>query len=257
MRMIVTDLDRTLLIDHTHISPYTQRIFTACKQKGMYITFATGRSERSSAKFINIIKPHAVISNGGALVRSGDEVICRASLGLEKTNALIKACTLSTSIGYITADTDYGYYVNKLIDENDPNWADYLPVNYMNVYEGVPHGAYKVTVETSDAQAVYDIAEAYDDIAVTPFTGEGWYQLADNKADKWLGVVALSQHLSIDTADIIAFGDDYNDIKMLTGCGTGVAVSNAIDDVKNIADYICCTSENDGVAHWLEEHVLK
>ena len=54
----------------------------------------------------------------------------------------------------------------------------------------------------------------------------------------------------------VAFGDDYNDIEMLRDCGIGVAVANAIPEVKTAADYICDTNDNDGVAKWLEERVL-
>lgn len=52
--------------------------------------------------------------------------------------------------------------------------------------------------------------------------------------------------------NVIAFGDDHNDIEMLRECGVGVAVANAIDEAKAVADYICDTSDNDGLARWLE-----
>ena len=55
---------------------------------------------------------------------------------------------------------------------------------------------------------------------------------------------------------LVAFGDDINDLEMVKNCGIGVAVENAIDDVKAAAKYICGTNDNDGVAKWLEEHIL-
>lgn len=54
----------------------------------------------------------------------------------------------------------------------------------------------------------------------------------------------------------MAFGNSQNDISMLKYAGTAVAVANADDNVKAVAHEICPSNEDDGVAHWLEEHIL-
>ncbi|MBQ7433328.1 MAG: HAD hydrolase family protein [Lachnospiraceae bacterium] len=64
-------------------------------------------------------------------------------------------------------------------------------------------------------------------------------------------------YANFDMEEIVAFGDDYNDIEMLRACGTGVAVGNALAEVKQAADEVCLTNEEDGVALWLTEHVLR
>ncbi|MFR6333535.1 MAG: HAD family hydrolase [Eisenbergiella sp.] len=51
-------------------------------------------------------------------------------------------------------------------------------------------------------------------------------------------------------------GDDYNDIRMLRECGRGIAVENAISEVKEAADEICADNDRDGVAEWLERNIL-
>ena len=56
--------------------------------------------------------------------------------------------------------------------------------------------------------------------------------------------------------EIVAFGDDLNDIDMLGYAGVGVVMDNALEQVKTVADYICDTNDNDGLAKWLEENVL-
>jgi hydroxymethylpyrimidine pyrophosphatase-like HAD family hydrolase len=53
----------------------------------------------------------------------------------------------------------------------------------------------------------------------------------------------------------VAFGDDLNDIDMLNHAGVSVAMGNALDEVKAVADYVCDTNDNDGLAKWLEENV--
>lgn len=54
----------------------------------------------------------------------------------------------------------------------------------------------------------------------------------------------------------MAFGDDKNDMEMLKMCGMGVAVDNAISDVKEIADGVTLSNDEDGVAEWLAKNVL-
>ena len=66
----------------------------------------------------------------------------------------------------------------------------------------------------------------------------------------------IAYYFGLSLDEVAAFGDDYNDIEMLRDCGIGIAVANAIDEVKAAADYVCDSNDNDGVAKWLEENVL-
>jgi Cof subfamily protein (haloacid dehalogenase superfamily) len=72
------------------------------------------------------------------------------------------------------------------------------------------------------------------------------------EVDKGVGFAALCQHLDIPLAQTVAFGDSYNDIEMLRAAGTAVAVDNALSEVKAVADQICATNAEDGVAQWIE-----
>ena len=83
-----------------------------------------------------------------------------------------------------------------------------------------------------------------------------WYQIKSKKAAKQYAITEVCTQLGIKISEVVAFGDDYNDVGMLRECGVGVAVANAIDEAKTAADYICDTNDNDGVAKWLEENVL-
>jgi len=256
IKLIVTDLDRTLLNTDKTISDYTSRILARCREQGIKVAFATARSEAQSKKFVDSIKPDAVISNGGAIVRVGDTAIYRAVIDAKTADKLIHACARQPSVTYITADTDKGYFVDRPIDDSDPNWADYLPVRHIDFSQGLGCDAYKITIECLDSAVVGEIAAALPAISVTAFFGENWYGFADKAAGKWRGVASLLEHFGFSKADVAAFGDDFSDVEMIRECGIGVAVANAIDDVKAAADYICGANGENGVARWLEEHVL-
>lgn len=67
----------------------------------------------------------------------------------------------------------------------------------------------------------------------------------------------LLEKLGFTNEEMIAFGDNYNDITMIGYAGLGVAMGNAEEDVKKIANYVCESNDDDGVAKTLEKYVLK
>lgn len=76
------------------------------------------------------------------------------------------------------------------------------------------------------------------------------------KATKQHGVLEIAKILNISTDDIIAVGDGYNDFPLLMACGLKIAMGNAVDDLKEIADYVAPSVDEDGVADVIERFVL-
>ena len=87
-------------------------------------------------------------------------------------------------------------------------------------------------------------------------TSARWYptfcDITSAAADKANGIRSIAQHLGIDLSETMAFGDGGNDISMLQTVGTGVAMGNALDEVKAHADYVTTDVDNDGVKNALE-----
>ena len=75
----------------------------------------------------------------------------------------------------------------------------------------------------------------------------------DPTASKLDAILHLTQKLDISLKDVLVFGDDINDIEMIQNCGVGVAMANALDLVKDVADRITASNDEDGVAVILEE----
>jgi hydroxymethylpyrimidine pyrophosphatase-like HAD family hydrolase len=75
-------------------------------------------------------------------------------------------------------------------------------------------------------------------------------------ANKGLGLLHLGEILGIKREEIMACGDSFNDLEMLVEAGIGVAMGNAEEDLKTVADYITDTNDNDGVAKAIEKFVL-
>ena len=101
-----------------------------------------------------------------------------------------------------------------------------------------------------------NIAHNYPMLDLLRYTGENLYRFANRSALKWNAVKAAAEYYGIDTVMVAAFGDDINDLEMIKNCGVGVAVENAVDDVKAAAGYICGANDNDGAAEWIEKNLL-
>ena len=80
--------------------------------------------------------------------------------------------------------------------------------------------------------------------------------ISHKEAVKSKAVAALAEFWGISQEEILFFGDDLIDIDILKYCGVGVAMGNALDEVKEAADYVCGINNNDGAAKWIEENIL-
>ena len=78
----------------------------------------------------------------------------------------------------------------------------------------------------------------------------------NKNATKWNGIQMMLEAVGISPKDAIYFGDDNDDIESLKKCGAGIAVANAIDTVKEAADEIVESNDEDGVAKWIERNLL-
>ncbi|GIN74791.1 hypothetical protein J14TS2_52660 [Bacillus sp. J14TS2] len=109
---------------------------------------------------------------------------------------------------------------------------------------------------TNDDLFMKSISARYPEFSFIRHNESDLYDINPKDATKLDGIKMIAKYFNILLSEVIAFGDNYNDIKMLQGCGIGVAMSNAIDECKSASKFICSDCDNDGVARWLEENLL-
>ena len=257
VKMIVTDLDGTLLRGDKTISEYTKSVFKRLRERNILLAFATSRSVRASARFRSMLAPDIDITSGGAIATMNGVTLFRAAIDINTATQIIRGLKASEGVLQITADTEDYYFNSKPIDSSWAGWVDYTDSITTDFSEplDVPD-VFKITPNAVSAETVLAITSRYPSVDVLRFTGEDWYQIKSSRAAKQYAVEAVCTQLGFSMSELVAFGDDSNDIEMLRECGAGVAVSNAIDEVRAVASHICGTNDNDGVAKWLEENVL-
>jgi hypothetical protein len=81
-------------------------------------------------------------------------------------------------------------------------------------------------------------------------------EFVDIKASKAIAMAKIGQHYNIKQSEMIAVGDGFNDLSMIEYAGLGVAMGNADNEVKRIADYVTRSNDEDGVAHVINKFIL-
>ena len=251
MKLIVTDLDNTLLKSDKSISRYTAEILCKCREKGILISFASARAESAMTRFIDLISPDFLISSGGATISVHGKIIHKTLISRENVKTILEMSrSFTNGKGLITLDCTDGYYCNFIPTDADrgasAKYSDFVDFD-------IP--CYKITVVLEKDEWVEQILQECKDCYYVSYTGETWRKFATKGADKGNALRILCSHLNIDLSETVAFGDDCNDLEMLKTADIGVAMGNAIDKIKAIADYVTDTNDNDGVAKWLEKNI--
>lgn len=251
MKLIITDLDNTLLRSDKSISEYTANVFERLREKGHLIAFATARGCAMS-RFVETIKPDIIVSNGGATILVNGKVIYRNMLSEKDVETIIAMCyEFTDGKALITAENDDGYYCNFV-----PSDLDRRSIFTYSDFKDFRKPAYKVTATLEKDEWAEAIVKSCSNCSLLNFTGENWRRYAADNSNKETSLKILAKHLRIDLGDVVAFGDDINDLGMLKRSGTAVAVFNAIDEVKAVADHITESNDQDGVAKFLERTLL-
>ena len=256
-KLIALDLDGTLFRKDKTISSHSIDVLRRCREKGHYVVIATGRTEKDCERIFPDILPTALISSDGAYVRYGEEVLLQKTIPKATFSALMAWCRACPNIKDILIDTPTGYIMSSVPSLPQQYLNDFLNVTtIVESLDGIETktAAYGLNVDTSEPAEVAALAQSFPDIRLMRF--ESMFTLWPADTGKWPALEILSARLNIAKQDIIAFGDECNDIEMIEKSGTGVAMANAIEAVKAVSNHICDTNDNDGIAKWLADNLL-
>ena len=245
-KLIVTDLDRTLLRTDKTISAYSTDVLLRCQRQGTRIAFATARPKRSVLEFIETIPVDALILNNGASAYAGEKLLHYSGIESKVKDALLLAMNRDFPDVTIAAEIDDVFYTNF-------EHRNSIRSDFTNLPDKC---AEKIIVAISSSNDLEKISAYLPEDLYIEVSDERLGYIMNRDTSKWKAVRKTASYFGIPLTEVAVFGDDFNDLEMIRKSGTGVAVANAVDDVKAAADCICDTNDNDGVAKWLEENVL-
>lgn len=270
IRLVFSDIDRTILPEKGSISAATREAVRRCREKGVEFAVASGRwypaAKIISNDQLGIEDGYMVICNGGAVVRSDGTPLMEWGMSdtqaravyelLKDKNVLMTAyvrnaiyrlhlehlnCFRLPETSYFHGEKEY-----LVVDEDEEAFVEkglvhpYKMEAYGDDFELLAR--LRVELETMGLQVNSSFPCNLEIMA--PGMGKG-------AAVRW-----LTQHLGCSREQTMGFGDYTNDLPMLENVGWPVAVANAADEVKAVCRSIAPACDEDGVAKFIKKHVL-
>ncbi len=264
--MIATDLDGTLLDSHKQVSAETRKVLRELKNRGILFGIASGRPVESGQILVHDWGLENDISfligmNGGALYDmrtkakhkyyplSGDKIL--EIMEHFKDMDVIFQCMLGND-RFVSKSTEKTKAHAKLFceHEHEVDLQEFLP--------GREIDKLILFLDPELMPAVRQRATTFSDPAYTSMqTADNLYEYMDPRINKGFGIEKACKHYGITPDHVVAFGDAENDEAMIETVGLGVAMANASDELKKIADVVLKeTNDQDGLAHFVEKVVL-
>ncbi|MCR4881844.1 MAG: Cof-type HAD-IIB family hydrolase [bacterium] len=259
IKLVVTDIDGTLMpINGTLPIPIKETI-KKMQTGGVKVVLATGRMFNAAfpvAQELMLNTP--IICYQGAMIRDEKNIYFEQSVPKQTAAEIIQ------HIRSYNAHTNL-YLRDRLIVENDDKYIKEYAGDRDLKYEVVPDlldvvdDATKLLAIHENANTVTKIRDdmkiAYPNLNIVKST-DYYCEFVNPNADKGLAIQFLADKWDIQTDEILAIGDQDNDIRMLQVAGIGIAMGNGSENIKKIADHICPTVQEYGFQTAMNEFVL-
>jgi Cof subfamily protein (haloacid dehalogenase superfamily) len=267
IRLIVADLDGTLLNSNHEVAPFTDKALRDALARGVRFTVATGKTFPSTQRWIDqygIEIP--VICGNGTIVHAPDgSVLHDEPLQLEYAIEGIRLAqqagltpVIYSGPGIIT--TEYNASVQVLVDHHEP--APLVVADLEATLNDEHHCDKIVFINEFDLPGV----AAFQKVLESVFAGRAQVlrtglisvvEMMPLGVTKGTAMSFILDYLNIPAANVMAFGDNCNDLDMIRRAGIGVAMGHAPEAVRHGADYVTRTNNEDGVGHAIQKFVLQ
>ncbi|WP_019412713.1 Cof-type HAD-IIB family hydrolase [Paenisporosarcina sp. TG20] len=262
--LIVLDLDGTLLTDEKIISEKTLHTLFKAREQGHEIMIATGRPYRASEVYYQQLKMQTPIVNfNGAFVHHPTDQTWKPihePIKLEIVKEVIDAVhdyKFFNIVAEVKDDVYLHYHDEKLLDIFSFGKPNVTTGDIRNYLKADPTSLL-IHAEEHEVSAIRQhLHDVHAEVIDHRRWGAPWHviEIVRSGLNKAVGLSHVAKYLNIPQQRIIAFGDEDNDLEMIEYAGTGVAMGNAIDPLKNIANELTASNNEDGIAHFLQERL--
>ncbi len=265
-KLIVLDIDGTLTNNKKEITKKTKEALIDIQKKGIKVALASGRPTPGTLKISEELqlKSHGgyILSYNGAKVIdcTNNKTIFQKSVPEELIPQIYQAAIenkvglISYENGTVICGTNIDTYIEKEAALNHmpikkvDNFPSYITFNVCKCL---------MTAEETYLQKVEERLKHQFKSQLSIYRSEPYFlELMPKNVDKAYSISKLIEKLNITKEEVIAVGDGYNDLSMIKYAGLGVAMSNAQDTVKESADFITLSNEEDGVAYVIEKFIV-
>ena len=265
IKLIAIDLDGTLLNSQKTISPFNLDVLRRAIDAGVFVAVASGRRYSDAMQFSEAIAPgQPIICSNGAMACLNDPYECVYCECLSKAQLRSVVEILEREKCYYHVYCDDGSVMESRTAnpglQRKLNCYDYqgevLSGDEMPKYVG--DGALKVVCFTSDREKLARIRKAMEGLSGLEINSSWWdnLEMLAQGVHKGAALRCLAQRLEIPMEQVMAIGDDENDLSMFAEAGVSVAMGNAEPSVQQKANHVTRTNDEDGVGWAVRKLVL-
>lgn len=248
--MISFDLDMTLL-DH-RTGKITPSALTAIQKlrKNHRIVLATGRDMDNyySAKYKELLAPDAIVHMNGTKVTAGEQLLYEHLFDKKLLRELLEYCDKNGfAIGMTEGDEDY-YIHPEIVTESDIRRFGSCGRRYKDPWNMLQKRIRTLAFIGEEFQ-ITQLEKRFPQLKMPLFAGRGGADVMEVGFSKADGLRCLARYFgeNEDLSDTVAFGDSMNDLEVICEAGTGVAMGNAVEELKIAADLVTAPIDEDGV----------
>jgi len=268
-QIIFLDVDGTLCDESGHVPESAKKAIQSAKENGLLIYVCTGRSKPEITQEIIDLGLDGIIGAGGGYIEIAGQVICHKKMS-EIAVRKIVAFFNDHNIGYYLESNDGLFGSNNCVasiqkqvaaqyDEGSVEYRD--AISEFNWFYDILSESLTKDIDYSNVNKISFISNGYpydgvyevfqEELAMyhttVPQFGPESGEIAVKGVDKKIAIEKVLAKLHLKFEEAIAYGDGNNDIPMFQTVGWKVAMANATPDLKELANEITETAENDGI----------
>lgn len=264
IKVIISDLDGTLLNSSHKISDNTKAVFKKLHEKGYLIIVATGRHHLDAMSIIDKLGfPIYLVTSNGARIHAPDQkLIFAQDINSNQVKTILDldidpdiTTTIFKEAFWLTSKTNEKLNAYQEELSYPPKVVDFKTLNdFSGIKFFFYHENHDILVALNN-----NIQNKNSSDLVTAFSLPTCLEVMDKNVDKSFAVAKILEIEGYTFEETISFGDGFNDEKLLLATKIGLIMDNAVDNLKNKLSHlkIIASNDEDGVAHYLFENFLK
>lgn len=259
-KLIATDIDDTLLTHDRKLTTATKNALINAQKNGVILALCSGRPVQgmvSLAKELELDKfgGYIIAYNGANIYDvTTEKIIFEKNLSVEQIHKLYDLSQKhgvgihTYSATHVLAEKEYKY---TKVECNITG----MPLEIISEFKKTVNNPVVKAIMVDEPEILRSIEKSVineTDGMYNTFSKPYFFEFMNNGVDKGLSLKYLCEKLNIKSQEVISFGDSHNDLPILEYAGKAVAMENAVDEAKKIADFMTKSNDEDGICHALE-----
>lgn len=256
IKMVVSDMDGTLLNSNHEVSARFFSIFNKLKEKNIHFVAASGRQYHSIIEKLEPIKNDIIViaENGGFAIQNGKEIVS-TPLPQHTKNEIVTALKKVENIHPVLCGKDNAYLLGDspiFTEKLKEFYANFEILQDLSQFDGEILKIAIYHFESSE-KYIYPFIAHFEKNLQVKISGENWVDISSKNANKGFALEKVMIQNNIKPSELLVFGDYNNDLEMLALADYSFSMANAHPNVTNAANYRTTSNDDYGVERILEQ----